>query len=329
MLTRATITILAALALSPATAVFAQEQPELQLPIACELGTNCWIQQYFDHDASGDVRDYACGSQTYDGHDGTDIRVRDTAQTVDVLAAAAGRVKAVRDGEADRLVRSPADRSAVTDRECGNGVLVSHAGGWETQYCHMRQGSVAVKAGDEVSAGQRLGQVGYSGLAAFPHVHLSVRRGAEEIDPFRTEAADQCGEVSRPLWTPQALAALDYEESGTIIRSGFAPGAVELEALETGTQPDDAPSSAWPALVSYFWAINLAAGDTIVVSVEGPQGFAARNEATLDRAKAQYMLFAGRKRPPEGWPPGTYTGRVEVRNGGKVKLSQEWRAALQ
>lgn len=329
MLTRATIALVAALVLSPAAVATAQERLELGLPIACEPGVNCWVQQYFDHDASGGVRDYACGSQTYDAHDGTDIRVRDTAQTADVLAAAAGRVKAVRDGEVDRIVRSAADRSAIANRECGNGVVVSHPGGWETQYCHMLQGSVAVRAGEEVAAGQRLGQVGYSGLAAFPHVQLSVRRGKEEVDPFRTDAADQCGGASAPLWSGKALAALEYEQNGSILRAGFAPGAVELGNLESGAQQDEPPSAGWPALVAYFWAINLAPGDTITISVAGPGGFSARNEATLDRAKAQYMLFAGKKRPPGGWPPGTYTGRVEVRNGGKITLSREWRAALQ
>ncbi len=329
MQTKAAAIIVAALFLATCSPAPVQQQLDLALPVDCVPGKTCWVQQYVDHDPSTGTRDYACGVQTYDGHTGTDIRVRDTAATANVLASAAGRVKAIRDGEDDRLVRSEAHREAVANVECGNGVVISHTEDWETQYCHLRRGSILVREGDEVGRGQVLGKIGYSGLAAFPHVHLTVRQGDKVVDPFRTEATEQCGEVSRPLWSSDALAALDYEESGTIIRSGFAPGAVELEALETGTQPDDAPSSAWPALVSYFWAINLAAGDTIVVSVEGPQGFAARNEATLDRAKAQYMLFAGRKRPPEGWPPGTYTGRVEVRNGGKVKLSQEWRAALQ
>ena len=41
------------------------------------------------------------------------------------------------------------------------------------------------KPGDPVTAGQRLGGVGYSGMAAFPHVHLSVRRNGVAVDPFR------------------------------------------------------------------------------------------------------------------------------------------------
>jgi hypothetical protein len=81
-------------------------------------------------------------------------------------------------------------------------------------------------------------------------------------------------------------------------------------------------------MVAYVWAINLEAGDILRISISGPKGFAAANEATLDRAKAQYMLFSGKKRPPGGWPKGTYTGQVDVLNGGSVRLSQRWESRL-
>ena len=68
-MTRAAVFILATLVLSaPAFA----DAPKLGLPITCEVGKTCWVQQYADHDASTGVQDYACGSETYDGHDGTD-----------------------------------------------------------------------------------------------------------------------------------------------------------------------------------------------------------------------------------------------------------------
>ena len=111
---------------------------ELGLPIACEIGRNCWVQNYVDHDPSPAVKDYACGGQTYDGHDGTDIRVLNTGSKADVIASAAGTVKGMRAGVADNLMRTEADRAAVGNRECGNGVVIDHEGGWQTQYCHMR-----------------------------------------------------------------------------------------------------------------------------------------------------------------------------------------------
>jgi len=301
----------------------------LGLPIACEPGKTCWVQQYPDHDPASGAEDYACGQQTYDGHDGTDIRVRDTRATADVLASAAGTVKAVRGGMADRLVKDDAGRAALGNRDCGNGIVIDHGGGWQTQYCHLRQGSVAVRAGDRVEAGRRLGAVGYSGMAEFPHVHLTVRKDGKAVDPFRpaAEMAGRCGGVSDPLWTEDALAALTYHR-GDIIGFGFAPGAVDLAALENGSLGGGAPGRDWPAVVAYVWAINLLDGDVLEISLEGPHGLAARNSARLDRSKAQYMLFTGVKRPAAGWPAGTYRASVRIGEGTTARLSQHWEFLL-
>ena len=48
---------------------------ELELPIDCEIGRTCAIQQYADHDPSPKSRDYQYGTLTYDTHNGTDFRL--------------------------------------------------------------------------------------------------------------------------------------------------------------------------------------------------------------------------------------------------------------
>ncbi|MGH6864860.1 MAG: M23 family metallopeptidase [Methyloceanibacter sp.] len=152
---------------------------ELDLPTACTPGDDCLIQQYVDRDSGPDLSDYTCGGQTSDGHDSTDFRLRDLKEVekgVAVLAAAIGVVVGIRDGVTDRLMRSEEDRAAVGEQECGNGVRIDHGDGWSMQYCHMRNGPVAVKEGDKVEAGTKLGEVSYSGAAAFPQMHLSQRR---------------------------------------------------------------------------------------------------------------------------------------------------------
>jgi hypothetical protein len=134
---------------------------ELSVPIACTPGVDCFVQQYVDRDKGPGVRDYACGAETYDGHKGADIRLRTTAEVakgVGVLASAPGTVIGARDGMADHLVRTDADRAGVAALECGNGVRIDHGEGWITQYCHMRKGSIAVKKGDEVKLGAKLGE---------------------------------------------------------------------------------------------------------------------------------------------------------------------------
>ena len=50
----------------------AVEAISLALPIKCQVGLTCFVQNYVDHDASDAVRDYSCGRRSYDAHDGTD-----------------------------------------------------------------------------------------------------------------------------------------------------------------------------------------------------------------------------------------------------------------
>lgn len=307
---------------------------ELVIPVDCELGNSCFIQQYMDHAPSPEARDYACGTAVYDDHDGTDFRLRttrDAGQGVAVLAAAAGRVTAQRDGMADQLRRTPEDLRRIADRECGNGVVIDHGDGWETQYCHLRRGSLTVEAGDQVEAGSRIGEIGYSGAAAFPHVHLTVRQDGEPVDPFLglEGTPESCGADARPLWSAAALPELEYK-AGEVLDIGFAEGPVDLRALETGAVQGTVPDRRSPAIVAWGWAINLRRGDEILVALAGPEGGElARNTVTLDANKAQYMLFTGTRPPAAGWPAGRYEARFSVLRAGEPVMEDERRLVVE
>jgi hypothetical protein len=121
---------------SVAAAVTA-EVIELAMPIDCVIGDSCVIQNYVDHGLSSDATDYQCGGLTYRRHDGTDFRLATLAAEsadVSVRAVAPRQVLRTRDGMPDQSM-SAADAPPVADRECGNGVLLSHADGWGSQYC--------------------------------------------------------------------------------------------------------------------------------------------------------------------------------------------------
>ena len=150
------LTILIFLFAAPAFAL------ELALPVACSVGADCWVQQYADHDAGAGSTDYACGVASYDRHDGTDIRVLHTGVDMAVLAAAAGRVKAVRDGVLDKLVKTPADLAAIKNIEYGNGVVIDHGRGNPAIY--PLPDGISVQAGDKVV----IGRDGRLGLPATP-----------------------------------------------------------------------------------------------------------------------------------------------------------------
>lgn len=95
-------------------------------------------------------------------HRGVDVAGRMAA---DVLATAGGRVTVARD-----------NRDA-----CGLIVVIDHDPfGLRTVYCHFSE--IAVRVGDSVTRGQRIGAVGTSGQRAWPgfeHVHLELQRGRD------------------------------------------------------------------------------------------------------------------------------------------------------
>ena len=321
-MTRVQAAILA-FAISSCGNVFAADL-ELGLPIDCTVGQDCFVQQYTDMDPGRGAKDYACGGQTYDGHKGTDIRVKtlqEAKRGVDVIASAGGIVKGLRSSAVDRLVKTAADRARVKGRECGNGVLMAHPGGWETQYCHMKRGSVRVRKGDRVQAGDVLGQVGYSGEAAFAHVHLSVRKDGKVVDPFKglTDGSVKCGVGAQPLWNKAALSALEYK-AGQVLDAGFADHVVKLDELEDGRAQGFVPSRDSAAFGAWGWAINLRKGDRVVVVLKGPGGELVRSNKVLDSRKAQYFAFAGRKRPNGRWPPGRYVALFGVERGGETVM---------
>lgn len=309
-------------------AVAAQEAapPRLSLPIACELGKDCFVQSYVDIAAGQGVRDYACGDATYDGHTGIDIRLQSAAAAkagVPVLAVAEGFVKGMRDGETDVFV-SEGGREPINGRECGNGVVIDHGGGWETQVCHMRQGSVRVKVGQTVKRGDQLGDVGFSGLADFAHVHLSVRHAGKTVDPFTEHELDGAclrnAETVRGMWTEEAAEALAYRTS-EILGAEIAdriPSTAELEHDHHRLVPAS-PDSDTLLLVARL--IKVRQGDVVRLLLTGPGGLRIEGGQTpLPKSKATYVGYAGRKRPAEleKWPTGRYEGRITVERNGEV-----------
>lgn len=311
------------LALAPQTGGGAEAG--LSIPIACELSDTCQVQNLVDRDPGPGAKDFRCGSLTYEGHNGVDFRLRDLAAEragVAVLAAADGTVARVRDGVADVSVKV-GGLEAVKGQECGNGLVIDHGHGLSTQYCHMRQGSLVVKPGQAVKRGQALGQVGLSGQTEYPHLHFTVRRDNQALDPFAPgpAAPGACGSGAG-LWTAAAAGRLKYKPQA-VLNSGFATGPLTMDQVEAGALARPGPRT---PLVAYVRAIGLKAGDQAQLSLQGPEGaLLAENQlAALASAKAQSLLFAGKKAPSGGWPKGRYEGRYRVTSGGTVVVDARW-----
>jgi hypothetical protein len=294
--------------------------------VKCEFGVVCFVQQYVDHDPGSGAKDYRCGTMTYDRHNGTDLRVSSLATArngVDVVAAAPGVVERLRDGMDDMDVHR-AQPGNVAERECGNGVVIAHAGGWETQYCHMAKGSISVTAGQSVPKGAVLGRIGMSGNAEFPHLDFTARHAGIPIDPFAWDAPmGTCGS-GHSLWSARAAVALAYH-SPDVINAGFASGAVAMDDVESGRVTGQAPTPKSPALVAYVRAIGLRAGDVLSLSLFAPDGspLVQSAEPPLEHDKAQWLIYAGKKRTTESWAAGRYRARYEVRRNGATVLTKQ------
>ncbi|NCO87574.1 MAG: M23 family metallopeptidase [Rhodobacterales bacterium] len=299
---------LVALCMACATPVVAQA-PLMSLPVDCTLGESCHIQQFMDRDPGPGAADFACGTLSYDGHNGTDFALPSLAARADgvaVLAAADGVVAGVRDGMPD-IVQGAPGAPDVAGRECGNGVVIRHADGYETQYCHLARGSVAVQAGDSVTTGTILGLVGLSGQTEFPHLHLSVRHNGEEIDPFDPAMTAACnGAPQDTLWRD----APAYTGGG-IVGLGFATAVPDFAAVKAGTAAE-APAPTAPALVLWGHFYGGRTGDSVQITIDGPQGRILDHRETLERTQAQLYRAAGRRIPAGGWPAGVYTGKVQL-----------------
>lgn len=307
--------LLAALLLSPVAAV--ADLLPLALPIDCTLGQSCYIQNLVDHDSGPGFGDFACGGLGYDGHTGTDFALPSLAAMetgVAVLAAAPGTVRAVRDGEPDIAQTGPGAPD-VGGKECGNGLVISHGDGWETQYCHLARGSVTVAPGDRVRIGTVLGRVGLSGQTQFPHLHIAVRKDGAVIDPFDPDGAITCGDADpETLWSVPVAAP-----PGGLIAAGFSTGIPDYDAIKAGTAAAPRIARDAPALVLWGHAFGSRPGDRIEITITGPDGTEVfAHTEPLDRAQAQLFRAAGRRTPDGGWAPGPYTGTVRMLRDDRV-----------
>jgi hypothetical protein len=89
-----------------------------------------------------------------------------------VLAPAGGEVVSALDQLPDNPI-------GTTDAQnpAGNHVVIDHGSGEYSFLAHLQQGSLAVKKGDRVVAGQKLGLVGNSGNTSEPHLHYHLQDG--------------------------------------------------------------------------------------------------------------------------------------------------------
>ena len=126
-------------------------------------------------------------------HKGDGTRFDDYyAYGADVLAAADGRVTSVANDQQEdpsamqrpneiqeayfaRLQKEQAERLAKgLTAIAGNYVMIDHGKNEYSLYAHLQPGSVGIRVGDQVKAGDVVGKLGSSGNSTEPHLHFHV-----------------------------------------------------------------------------------------------------------------------------------------------------------
>lgn len=301
--------------------------PRFTLPIGCQLGKDCFIQLYSDRDPGPGESDWGCGRLTYDQHKGTDFAIANKvimAKGVRVLAAAAGTVLRTRDGVIDRPVTS-ADDPRVVGQECGNGVVIDHGEGWQSQYCHLRQGSVMVKPGDRITRAAPLGLVGQSGLASFPHVHFELRHQNQIIDPFMGDRpGNACQTKPQSLWQ----SPLTYVPTGWI-DGGFSDQVPTLELAEQGILNQAQFSSQATRLVFWVRVFGVLAGDQETLRILRPDSTVySERQHTISKPSKTWFSYLG-KNNSQSLAPGNWLGEYTLRRGKQVLVNQRKTISLE
>lgn len=320
---------------TPATSQSTDGNPVLQWPADCTLGETCWIARYMDRASGKKQVDHQCGLRSQNQHKGTDIALSDMEvmdRGVAVLAALPGTVFRLRNNMPDQPLLSTEDRARIKGKECGNAIILVHEGGWQTQYCHLKQDSLLVKQGDSVRAGDPIAEIGLSGETEFPHLHFMVRapqsqdRSTRDIDPFDSGAFEDDRCSAQPTNNPALWAnGIAYQPSAVM------PPVIDTARRNRETmwnpQASTLPAGS-PALIVQARGFHALEGDEWHIRLMDPSGRLRVNQ-TIQQAKNRQRVqaFAGLRMPTNGFLQGRWSASVELMRDG-ISISRQTTTTL-
>ena len=94
---------------------------------------------------------------------------------------------------------------------------------------------------------------------------------------------------------------------------GFAAEQANSEKARHGSYENAMFNADTPIIT--FWAdhYNLRQGDRLEMRLSTPSGqVISENSRTMEKNKARWFQFIGRRRPQSGWPKGVYTAEIRV-----------------
>jgi len=127
-----------------------------------------------------------------------------------IYSAAAGKVVATADGLPENVPHSGKYAVSIDfNNAAGNHVVVEIAPNRYVLYAHMRPGTVSVKVGDMVKAGDLLGHVGNTGSSTEPHLHMHIDDQPSFLAgngvPYEFARGRESGAVEANVSSPTAI----------------------------------------------------------------------------------------------------------------------------
>jgi len=172
---------------------------------------------------------------------GADFTIRrpysDDHDGVDIKAARGTRLTAIDDGKVSYAQDARTDTEAHSLKHWamggGNVVNVDLGGRRTVQYAHLD--TIAVKDGDSVERGQRIGTVGSTGNATGPHVHLGLwHHGVGMIEPtvYLAELAGQRLPIPSPVEVAVPVASITVVEGYKPARHFTVPAGTTVRGYD-------------------------------------------------------------------------------------------------
>jgi hypothetical protein len=248
-----------------------------------------YIGNYLDQDAtSPGIKDWNCGSVTYDGHQGTDICIypypfykMDNNQ-VEVIAAAPGTIINRVDGNFDK--------NCDWSNGNANYITIQHADGSVAMYWHLKLNSLTSKQiGQTVVSGEYLGIVGSSGASSAPHLHFEVLSGIT-ISTLNDSYSGPCNTLNANSWW---AVQKPYSEPA-IIQASVHPVLAILPACPaTETPNEDSCFAAGTSAKFYIFMRDETIGLVQSMRIVNPNGttFSSWTHTSTSNYLASYRIF--------------------------------------
>lgn len=120
---------------------------------------------------------------------------------IDIAAPAGTNVYATGNGRVASIENHPTNRGKV--------IVIDHGYGYKTVYEHL--GKTKVKAGQRVSRGDVIGEVGSSGRSTAPHLHYEVHKRNKTENPVNYYYADLSPEQYDNMIKASSLTTMSFD----------------------------------------------------------------------------------------------------------------------